>query len=149
VYDVNNMAYIYFNGIEDARIPASGTVEATDASVYLGTRSNVAGTAPDGWGASFFDGMLDDVRFYNHALEEAELGPIMEGKEEVPGPLAARPNPANEATGVPMDTTLSWKPGLFADKPAFSNSARGIIGGSMKSMHHPRPQSIKVTSGAL
>jgi len=116
VYDVNNMAYIYINGIADARIPASGTVEATDASVYLGTRSNVEGTAPDGWGESFFDGMLDDVRFYDHALEEAELGPIMEGKEELPGPLAARPNPANGATGVPMDTALSWKPGLFADK---------------------------------
>jgi len=116
IYDVNNMAYIYFNGVEDARIPASGTIEATDASVYLGTRSNVEGTAPDGWGDSFFDGMLDDVRFYDHALEETELGPIMEGKVELPGPLAARPNPANGATNVPIDMTLSWKPGLFADK---------------------------------
>jgi len=116
VYDVNNMAYIYINGVEDARIPASGTVEATDASVYLGTRSNIEGTAPDDWEASFFDGMLDDVRFYDHALEETELGPIMEGKEELPGPLSARPNPANGAADVPMDTTLSWKPGLFADK---------------------------------
>ena len=115
VYDVNNMAYIYINGVADARIPASGTVEATDASVYLGTRSNIEGTAPDGWGASFFDGMLDDVRFYDHALEETELAPIMEGKVELPGPLAARPYPANGATGVPMDTALSWKPGLFAD----------------------------------
>ena len=61
VYDVNNVAYIYINGEEDARIPASGTIEPTDASIYLGTRSNVAGTGPDDWSASFFDGMLDDV----------------------------------------------------------------------------------------
>jgi len=115
VYDVNNMAYIYINGEVDRERATTGTVVATDASVYLGIRGNTAGTAPDGWGASFFDGMLDDVRFYDHALEETELGPIMEGKEELPSPLAARPKPANEATGVPMDTALSWKPGLFAD----------------------------------
>jgi len=116
VYDVNNMAYIYINGEVDRERATTGAVVATDASVYLGTRGNTAGTAPDGWGASFFDGMLDDVRFYDHALEETELGPIMEGKVELPGPLAARPNPADGATGVPMDTALSWKPGLFADK---------------------------------
>ncbi|HUU20565.1 MAG TPA: LamG-like jellyroll fold domain-containing protein [Sedimentisphaerales bacterium] len=116
VYDVNNMAYIYINGEVDRERATTGAVAATDAGVYLGTRGNTAGTAPDDWGASFFDGMLDDVRFYNHALEETELGPIMQGKVELPGPLAARPNPANGAMGVPMDTTLSWKPGLFADK---------------------------------
>jgi hypothetical protein len=116
VYDVNNMAYIYINGEVDRERATTGAVAATDASVYLGTRGNTAGTAPDDWGASFFDGMLDDVRFYNHALEETELGPIMEGKVELPGPLAARPNPANGAAGVPMDTALSWKPGLFSDK---------------------------------
>jgi hypothetical protein len=115
VYDVNNMAYIYINGEVNRERATTGAVAATDASVYLGTRGNTAGTAPDDWGSSFFDGMLDDVRFYNHALEEAELGPIMEGKVELPGPLAARPNPASGATGVPMDTALSWKPGLFAD----------------------------------
>ncbi len=115
VYDVNNMAYIYINGEVDRERATTGAVAATDASVFLGTRGNTAGTAPDDWGESFFDGMLDDVRFYNHALEETELGPIMEGKVELPGPLAARPNPANGATGVPMDTALSWKPGLFAD----------------------------------
>ncbi|MFZ2147931.1 MAG: LamG-like jellyroll fold domain-containing protein [Sedimentisphaerales bacterium] len=116
VYDVNNMAYIYINGEVDKERATTGAVVATDASMYLGTRGNTAGTAPDDWDASFFDGMLDDVRFYDHALEETELGPIMEGKVELPGPLAARPNPANGATGVPMDTALSWKPGLFADK---------------------------------
>ncbi len=118
VYDVNNLAYIYINGKVDASYVATGTIVTGtgDPSVYIGTRSNGAGTAPDGWGASFFDGMIDDVRFYDHALEEAELGPIMEGKVELPGPLAARPKPADGATGVPMDTTLSWKPGLFADK---------------------------------
>ena len=116
VYDVNNIAYIYINGEVDRERATTGAVVAIDASVYLGIRGNTAGTAPDDWGASFFDGMLDDVRFYDHALEETELGPIMEGKVELPGPLAARPNPADGATGVPMDTALSWKPGLFADK---------------------------------
>jgi hypothetical protein len=115
VYDVNNTAYIYFNGELDRERPTTGAIAATDASLYLGTRGNTAGTEPDGWGESFFDGMLDDVRFYDHALQQTKLESIMAGEEELPSPLATMPEPADEAI-LQEETwaTLSWEPGYFA-----------------------------------
>jgi len=114
VYDVNNMAYIYFNGELDRKRPTTGAVAVTDASLYLGTRGNTAGTAPDDWGDSFFDGMLDDVRFYDHALEQTKLESIMAGEEELPSPLASMPVPADGDIIKETWTTLSWEPGYFA-----------------------------------
>jgi hypothetical protein len=114
VYDVNNMAYIYFNGELDKQRPTTGTVAATDASLYLGTRGNTAGTEPDGWGESFFDGMLDEVRFYDHALEQTKLEKIMAGEEELPSLLATMPVPAEGDILKETWVTLSWEPGYFA-----------------------------------
>ncbi|MGB2864808.1 MAG: LamG domain-containing protein, partial [Sedimentisphaerales bacterium] len=114
VYDVNNMAYIYINGEVDRERGTTGTIAATDASVYLGTRSNTAGTEPDSWNESFFDGMLDDVRFYDHALEQTKLESIMAGEEELPSPLALMPAPADGEILKETWATLSWEPGYFA-----------------------------------
>jgi hypothetical protein len=55
----------------------------------------------------FFDGMIDDVRIYNHILSEAEIQGIMKSDPEVAG----APKPANAATDVPRDVVLSWTPG--------------------------------------
>jgi len=114
VYDVNNMAYIYINGEVDRERATTGTVTVTDASVYLGTRGNTAGTGPDDWGDSFFDGMLDDVRFYDHALEQTKLESIMAGEEELPSPLASMPAPVYGDIIKETWATLSWEPGYFA-----------------------------------
>ncbi len=117
VYDsLNGMTYIYINGVVDKERAATGTVAATDAHVYIGTRGNPTGTGTDDWAESFFNGMLDEVRFYNHALTEADVKLIMVGKEALPPTLAANPSPANGATGVPRDAILTWGPGSFVDK---------------------------------
>jgi hypothetical protein len=112
VYDFEGgIAYIYINGVADAIIPASGTIEENDASVYIGTRSNIDGTGPDDWDASYFNGMLDDARFYDHALSEADVALIMQGKGAQPLTMALNPIPNNGGIEVPRDVVLSWKAG--------------------------------------
>jgi len=114
VYDVNDTAYIYINGEEDASRATTGTIIAGtgNPSVYIGTRTNTDGTAPDDWAAAWFNGMLDDARYYDHALTEAEVFGVMSGG---PPTLAAGPLPANNDTDVIRDElVLSWRPGEYA-----------------------------------
>jgi len=59
--------------------------------------------------------LIDDFQLYNRALTEAEIPQIMQGVTLLPLGLASNPNPADEATDVPRDATLSWKPGEFAN----------------------------------
>ncbi|MBP7051411.1 MAG: discoidin domain-containing protein [Phycisphaerae bacterium] len=71
----------------------------------IGTKPSLA----EGW----YRGMIDDFRLYDEALSLEEIQEAMTGR----GPsteLAAKPVPANEATDVVHDTTLSWKAGEFA-----------------------------------
>jgi hypothetical protein len=58
----------------------------------------------------FFNGMIDDVRIYNHILSEAEIQEIMKSEQGV----ASKPWPADAATDVPRDVVLSWMPGEYA-----------------------------------
>jgi len=62
---------------------------------------------------SYFDGAVDDLRVYDHALTEAQVRGIM---TPLPPGLASGPNPADGAIDVPQDVVLSWMPGEFADK---------------------------------
>jgi hypothetical protein len=115
VYDQENgFAYIYFNGEEALHSTAAGTVDTTDNSLYLGTRGNDNGIGPDAWTGAFFNGLLDDVRYYSHALSVAEIVEVMLGE---PQGQATKPKPKNGSTGVlRVDVNLSWTPGEFADK---------------------------------
>jgi hypothetical protein len=63
--------------------------------------------------AHYYDGLIDDLRIYDTALSEAEIKQVMQGG----GPtneVALGSYPASEATDVPRDVVLSWKPGQFA-----------------------------------
>jgi len=63
----------------------------------------------------YVNGLIDDLRVYDHAISEAELQQAMLGW----GPIrvyASNPNPVNGQEDVPRDTILSWTPGDFADK---------------------------------
>jgi len=75
IYDSeNNMKYIYFNGVLDAAWEVnSGTVAPATQRFYIGARSNGGDTAPE----ALFTGMLDDVRFYDHAVSEEEIDRII------------------------------------------------------------------------
>jgi hypothetical protein len=57
-----------------------------------------------------FDGLLDEVKFFDRALEPAEIRRAMLGRVE----LAANPEPAIGATDIAPDVTLGWTAGKFA-----------------------------------
>ncbi|MEJ2703231.1 MAG: LamG domain-containing protein [Sedimentisphaerales bacterium] len=59
-----------------------------------------------------WDGILDEVRIYDHALSEVELLSAMEGK---PWPYAFGPDPQDGAFHPATWVTLSWKAGQLAD----------------------------------
>ncbi|MDH7600160.1 MAG: discoidin domain-containing protein [Sedimentisphaerales bacterium] len=109
VYDnENNLKYIYFNGVENAKWQTNpGKVTAATQRLYIGARSNAANTGPEG----LFTGILDDVRFYNHALSPEEIKQIIAYQEL---PVAAKPYPGLNATDVRRDVVLSWLAGPYA-----------------------------------
>jgi hypothetical protein len=57
-----------------------------------------------------WDGLIDEVRIYDRAISQVEIWQIM--RANVGCSLA--PQPADGATDVPPDVTLSWRAGLFA-----------------------------------
>ncbi len=62
-------------------------------------------------GTFLFDGAIDDVQIYNHALTIEEIQEAMAG---LPSELAAIGGPANWAIHVDRDALLEWTPGVFA-----------------------------------
>ena len=58
-----------------------------------------------------FNGLVDDVHFFNHPLTEQEIIRVMEGKSFA---LASRAEPANGAFVYDTSVSLSWQPGGFA-----------------------------------
>ncbi len=58
-----------------------------------------------------FEGLLDDVYFYDHALSDIEVLNVMEGE---PWPFAFNPNPADGALHPDTWVNLSWSAGDFA-----------------------------------
>jgi len=61
----------------------------------------------------FLQGMIDEVRVYNHAMTEEEIQIVMlSGAEGYP--LASLPNPQDGAFHADTWVTLSWRPGDFA-----------------------------------
>jgi hypothetical protein len=89
----------FVDGVQTDATPM-GPITKSDTPVLIGS---------DGWGCDWI-GAIDDVRIYNHPLTMAELKAIITG----PATLAATPDPADEATDVAQDSSLSWTPGLYA-----------------------------------
>jgi len=95
---------LYVNGIlETSGDHPDNTVDEGGASLWIGELDAVRGFA--------WDGIIDEVRLYNHALSEVEILGAMEGK---PWPYAFGPNPADGALHSDTWMTLSWKPGELA-----------------------------------
>ncbi|MFC1636350.1 LamG-like jellyroll fold domain-containing protein [Planctomycetota bacterium] len=69
------------------------------------------GTSIAGQTGQVFEGLLDDVYFYDHALSDVEILSVMEGE---PWPYAFGPNPDDGALHPDTWITLSWSPGDFA-----------------------------------
>ena len=82
----------------------TGTVDYTknNNNFVIGARSN---------GSYAFNGKIDDVCFYNSALSAVEIWHLY---REGLWPKASNPNPADGATGIILNTVLSWSPGKDA-----------------------------------
>jgi len=97
---------------QNRRIYIDGTLEAEAAATpYLGTSGN---TVIGSWATAsqWFQGIIDDVQIYDHALSDNEILAAMQGLGGYP--YASRPDPEDGATHADTWVTLSWRPGDFA-----------------------------------
>lgn len=99
--DAAGESKIYIDGILDNN--ANG-----DSKEYFIGPANIGAYQNS---SRYFNGMIDDVRIYNHILSEAEIQSIMEGEG---WPYAGNPDPANDAIFENTWVTLSWSPGDLA-----------------------------------
>ncbi|MHC4230289.1 MAG: LamG domain-containing protein, partial [Planctomycetota bacterium] len=98
-----SMARIYVNGEMVLGQAQSGTLVPPGLPLRIGHR--------DG-SAHYYNGIIDDVRVYNHALTEVEILAAMEGG--LGYPYALGPNPEDGALYEDTWVNLSWLPGSFA-----------------------------------
>jgi hypothetical protein len=100
---------VYLGGIN-----APGTMTAgSDVALVTASSLFYVGTAHSSPG-QLFEGVFDDVFFFDHGLSEQEILAVMAGgKSET----ASNPSPAHEATDLPYYTdALSWTPNDTAVK---------------------------------
>jgi hypothetical protein len=102
VYD-GTEARIYVNGKLDVAMSVTGAVTESNNELRIGR----------GEPAGYLQGMIDDVRLYNHALTESELASAMEGTG-AKYPYARSPSPADGTLHPDTWVNLSWSPGDFA-----------------------------------
>jgi hypothetical protein len=105
---------LYRNGNELTRIAYDGTAKQTLPLLGIGCKPNgdLSSPAPDGGTPAYWDGFIDDVTLFDHALTQDEVNKLMEGVGEKE--LASDPVPEDAAVDVLRDTTLSWEAGEFA-----------------------------------
>jgi len=95
---------LYINGVlESSNDHPGNAVNQGGAPVWIGELDVNRGFA--------WDGIIDEVRLYNHALSEVEILSAMEGK---PWPYAFGPDPADGALLSDTWVNLSWTPGALA-----------------------------------
>ncbi|MHC4147015.1 MAG: LamG domain-containing protein, partial [Planctomycetota bacterium] len=96
---------VYLNGVlwhsgTGMTRPMTGVTKFT-----IGTKPSLA----EGW----YNGMMDDVRLYDHALTEDELLAVLEGAGAA-YPYALGPDPSNGDVHEDTWINISWRPGEFA-----------------------------------
>ncbi|NQV33026.1 MAG: hypothetical protein HQ515_10045 [Phycisphaeraceae bacterium] len=114
VYDnASDTKTLYFNGeIVGTSVTNPGSVNPTTHNTYIGARANGGNSGPE----AFFDGLLDDVRFYDKALTGAEVDAVMMGISDVTGPddvIQGNPNdgdwPGGEYPSLAIDNDITTK----------------------------------------
>jgi len=103
-YDLQNGGRIYIDGVLDGTNPDLLGITHSTYNVYIGENAQ----AVNRW----WDGFIDDVQLYNHALTEAEILAVMEGAEAYP--YAFAPGPADGFLHEDIWVNLSWRAGDFA-----------------------------------
>jgi hypothetical protein len=95
---------VYLNGVDEVGPKSFSIGPNVDAPVEIGY------STPDG--GRIFEGTLDDVRIYSHALSESEVLAAMQGSEGYPYAIGPNPEDGTLITGTWV--TLGWSPGDFA-----------------------------------
>jgi hypothetical protein len=93
----------YIDGELGEQWEYAGEMPKNTASVTIGRRSR---------GGTFYNGLLDEVMLFNHALAEDEIPQIMMGLSDMG--KASGPDPRDHAVHEDTWITLNWKPGAFA-----------------------------------
>jgi hypothetical protein len=89
-------AKIYVDGELNIEGTVSEAVDPTTDVLYIGFKGD---------GGTYFDGVIDEVRIYDHVLSEVETLGVMEGTVSI-GPI-----PANGEMHADTWASLSWLPG--------------------------------------
>jgi len=95
----------YVDGVLDRELLTTQALGASPGSFKIGCE-------PFTTGSYNFNGVMDDVRLYNHALTEGEILGAMEGGEG--WPYALSPTPADGTLHADTWASLSWRAGDFA-----------------------------------
>jgi len=102
--DTGTEAEIYLNGNLEQAISGNGPANPATGLFAVGFGAT--------WALEFFDGMLDDVRVYNHVLTGAEILAAMKGGKGYP--YALGPFPEDGALHSDTWVSLSWRAGDYA-----------------------------------
>ncbi|MCP4607947.1 MAG: LamG domain-containing protein [Planctomycetes bacterium] len=94
---------LYVNGQEEGAATTVGTLWGAGDRYHVGSNSGNA----MGW----LEGMVDDIRIYDHILSEVEILSAMAGQV---WPYAWGPTPADGALHADTWLNLSWRPGGYA-----------------------------------
>ena len=123
---------LYVDG-EQAGAPAQASMEDCGGAYLIGSHKN---------GALVWDGCIDDVAIFNHALtqEEVQRAMLGLGRREA----ATDPNPSNLADDISRDGTLSWTPGEFA---ATHDVYFGKDFGAVSTASRANPMGVLVSQG--
>jgi beta-lactam-binding protein with PASTA domain len=79
VYD-GTQATLYIDGVADTAVPVTGQIKASTYNLFIGENAQARGR--------YFKGLLDDVRIYNCALNEADIAALVAGTSPVvPAPV--------------------------------------------------------------
>ncbi|MCU0916513.1 MAG: hypothetical protein MUC88_18400 [Planctomycetes bacterium] len=103
--DAANTLKLYMNGV-------LSTTAAVTQSIGVSTQFFRIGSSSPNL-ANYWNGMVDDLRLYDHAISDAEIADAMKGRGAGEG-LATTPEPADQATDVPREVVLSWTASEFA-----------------------------------
>jgi len=95
---------LYADGVAAGAANTTLGMENSEGAYFIGSHKNLN---------NVWDGLLDDVRIYNHALTEEELQAAMEGSGSG-YPFARSPSPADGELHNDTWVVLSWSPGDFA-----------------------------------
>jgi hypothetical protein len=151
-WDLADGCRLYVDGLE-VRFAAHNTNVKSLAVMRLG---RPVGT---GSGNCYYDGLMDDVRLFNHAISAQQLAAIVTKGED---PLRANtPSPSNGAIApINQATPLSWSRGekasqhdvyFGADGDAVANAgtsdATGIYRGRQSATSYTPPEGVQLSGG--